>query len=177
MAEQAPNNETAARYTEHRNRTDEMRTDAEIVERVREIEKHDWLGTERSDLVAVLPFEQAREFLKDSIKESGWKQLARDEGAVKDRMHDYMPFAWKKANGRRGISAGRSLDHMSAWLWLLGREAAAEQVREYDQYGKPRLRAICEAFGWDWKQWDDGRWTSVDTENGQPPPAEVEALQ
>ena len=114
-----------------------MRTDAEIVERVREVEKHDWLGTERSDLVAVLPFEQAREFLKDSIEESGWKQLARDEGAVKDRMHDYMPFAWKKANGRRGISAGRSLDHMSAWLWLLGREAAAEQV--------PRVRPVREA--------------------------------
>ena len=154
-----------------------MRSDDEIVERLRQIRERDWLGTEQGDLVAVLPFERAKEFLNERTDSTKWNQLPRDDDAVKSRMHDYMNFAWRKANDRRGISASRSLDHMSAWLWLLGREAAAEQVREYDQYGKARLRAICEAFGWDWKQWDDGLWTSVETEDGQPPPAEVEALQ
>ena len=66
---------------------------------------------------------------------------------------------------------------MRAWLWLLGRTAAAEKLSlGHDMYGKPQLRAICEEFGWDWKQWDDGSWTSVEMDPGDPPPESVEAL-
>ena len=114
---------------------------------------------------------------RTKIGNGNWTQLARDDDAVKERMRRYMDFAWEKANHRRGLSAGRSITQMSAWLWLLGRDAAAEQIRDYDQSGKPRLRAICEAFGWDWKQWDDGEWSNDEAAAGTPPPAEVEALK
>ena len=87
-----------------------------------------------------------------------------------------MAFAWEKANHRRGISAGRSLDHMSAWLWLLGHDEAADAMLDHDHYGKPRLRAICEAFGWDWRQWDDGRWTNEEQADGLAPPEHVAPL-
>ena len=71
-------------------------------------------------------------------------------------MQKYMDFAWDKANSRRGLSAGRSLSHMSAWLWLMGESTAADEIMDnHYNYGKPWLRAICEAFGWDWREWDN----------------------
>ena len=108
--------------------------------------------------------------MKTDGNSESWNELARDEDSVKTEMLDYMPFAWTKANERKSLSAERSLEHMSAWLWLIGRDSAAIQISKYHQYGKPQLRAICEAFGWDWRQWDDGRWTEHEMEEGEPPP-------
>ena len=70
-----------------------------------------------------------------------------------------MAFAWGKANGRRGLSAGRSLAHYSAWLWLVGNEELAEEIRKYQFHGKPQLIKICEFLGLDAAQWDDGERT------------------
>lgn len=122
----------------------------------------------------MLPYQRMKEILGNALAESEWTHLARDEAAVKDRMRRYMDFAWDKANNQRGLSAQRSIVHMSTWLWLLGRDAAAEQIHEYDMYGKPRLRAISEAFGWDWEQWDDGCWSNEEGRAGVGPPATVE---
>ena len=153
-----------------------MRTDEEILARASEIATRDWLGTERVDLLHRLPLERARTLLKADAKLDKWRVLPRDDDSIKKEMHGYMPFAWEKANHRRGISASRSLEHMSAWLWLLGHDEAAEAVLEYDQYGKPWLRAICEAFDWDWRQWDDGRWTNDEQLDGCSPPENVPPL-
>lgn len=153
-----------------------MRTDQEILKRIEEVKDRDWLGTQRSDLLIRLPFETAKPFLKDNATSETWTQQGRDHQTIKDEMLQYMPFAWDKANNNRGISAGRSLDHMSAWLWLLGYDKAADQILEYDLYGKPWLRAICEAFEWDWRQWDDGRWTNNEMDKGHAAPETVEPL-
>ena len=146
-----------------------MRTDAEIVDRIRKIEKIDFFGFVRGDLIGFLPFESAKPFLKDEATSDGWEPSERDYDSVKAAMHDYMEFAWGKANGNRGLSAGRSLCHYQAWLWMLGEEEAAEALDNYSHYGKPQLRAICEKFGWDWRKWDDGRWTNCETEDGVGP--------
>ena len=131
----------------------------------------DWLGTQRSDLIAHLPWEAAKGLIVDGTGDANaWTELARDEASIRAEMLDYMPFAWKKANDRRSLSAERSLEHMSAWLWLIGRDKAAAQISKHDQYGKPQLRAICEAFGWDWQQWDDGLWSEDEMEDGEPAP-------
>ena len=154
-----------------------MRTDQEIIERTKEIKSRDWMGTMTGDLVSRLSFDAAKQFLRDDATEADWGDpKPRDHEAIKAEILDYMPFAWDKANNNRGISAGRSLDHMSAWLWLLGRNKAADEVLHYDMYGKPQLRAICEEFGWDWEEWDDGRWTNDECSDGTTPPETVKAL-
>lgn len=133
-----------------------MRTDEEIVARVSEIEAGgmDWIGTERCDLIDCLPFDAARPYLKDDATPDKWEALPRDRESVLARMLDYMPFAWEKANNCRGISAGRSMSHFAAWAWLIGEDFG--DLSNYEHYGKPHLIAICERFGWDAKQWDDG---------------------
>lgn len=154
-----------------------MRTDDEILARIEAIKEQDFFGFKTGDLVCRLPFEKAKPFLKDDATPEQWgDQRPLDPESIKAEMLDYMAFAWDKANNCRGISAGRSIDHMSVWLWLMDRDAAAEQILDYDQYGKPQLRAICEEFGWDWRQWDDGSWKNDEMSDGSAPPETVPAL-
>jgi hypothetical protein len=55
---------------------------------------------------------------------------------------------------------------MMGWLWLLGDEELHNKIEaiEYEHYGKEKLIAICEHFGWDWKKLDDGRRVNSDSE-------------
>jgi len=132
-----------------------MRTDDEIIDKMAEVKAYDWLGTIRSDLVRFLPFDRAKNFLVDTVKPEDWTPEPRTTEHITKVMLNYMPFAWNKANNCRGISASRSLNHYEAWLWLLG-DPLANKLRNYEHYGKEKLIAICEKYGWDWKQWDDG---------------------
>ena len=131
----------------------------EIAARIKQLEagKSDWAGFEREDLVIRLDFEHAKAYLNPGETEETWGPLDQD---VYHRMCDYMHFAWEKANdadkGDGGLSAGRSLAHYSAWLWLVGNEDLAEEIREYQAYGKPQLIKICEFLGLDAAKWDDG---------------------
>lgn len=153
------------------------RTDQEIIDRIEVLNEIDPFGFSQPDLILCLPFESAKPFLRpDTTAEEWGDPKPRDAESVKERMLEYMPFAWEKANGNRGISAARSMLHMGAWLWLLGMDEAADQIQEYEFYGKPWLRAICEHFGWDWKQWDDGRWTNDELADGGPAPEHVTPL-
>lgn len=131
-----------------------MRTDQEILDRIQEVIHNDWLGTQRSDLISCLPFDTAKPFLNEDVESDAWEVESRDRDAVLARMLDYMPFAWEKANRGRGISAGRSMDHYTSWVWLLGDELG--DLTDYQFYGKDNLVLICQKYGWDHKQWDDG---------------------
>jgi hypothetical protein len=150
-----------------------MRTQDEILTKIKSYEKGgDFFGFMTGDLIEYLTFEHAKPYLKDGVTAEEWKPLPTSHDAVKAQIHGYMDFAWEKANDCRGLSAGRSINHMQVWLWMLGEETAAEEIKDYDFYGKPQLRAICEHFGWDWHQWDDGLWCNNSEEDGIPPPAE-----
>ncbi len=89
-------------------------------------------------------------------------QWARDEWepssdeSIRKEAVDYMEFAWDKANNFRGLSAGRSMDHFTSWLWLLGDNEIWSSLQQYEYYGKDNLRRICEFLGLDADQWDDG---------------------
>lgn len=131
-----------------------MRTDEEILARINEREAEDWLGIERQDLVLVLPFNKAVQFLNETATEKNWEQAPRDRESVIARMLEYMPFAWEKANNCRGISASRSMHHYMAWTWLVGDDFG--DLLEYEYYGKDNLAKICQHYGWDYRQWDDG---------------------
>ncbi len=132
-----------------------MRTVKEIIDRVNEIKNRDFFGFESTDLIICLPFEDAKIFLNDTVKEDEWVIQPRDRDTVLARMLDYMPFAWDKANDCRGLSAGRSMNHFSAWVWLAGDDLG--NLNDYQFYGKDNLVKICEHYGWDSKQWDDGK--------------------
>lgn len=155
------------------------RTDNEILSRIKSLENDpaDFFGFQRSDLIGYLPFESAKPFLKEGATKEDWPHhKPRNRQSVMDDMLSYMSFAWEKANNNRGLSAARSINHMQSWLWMLGEEDAAKAIEDYDLYGKPQLRAICEHFGWDWEQWDDGRWANDETSEGAKPPSEVNSL-
>jgi len=132
-----------------------MKTDEEVIQRIEERKNDDFFGWEITDLIVTLPFEKARPYMKDDSMKGDWKQDARDRDSVLARMLHYMPFAWEKANNCRGISASRSMSHFMAWTWIVGDDFG--DLLDYEHYGKDNLVRICEKYGWDPIQWDDGR--------------------
>jgi len=139
-----------------------MRTQQEIIDRITALKKDgDVLGFRTNDLLLHLEYKHAKDYFDEGVcPEPDWTQ--GDQAKLRERMISYMGFAWDKANNCRGISASRSLAHYEAWLWLAGEEALASTLMDYEYYGKPQLRAICEYLGIDADQWDDG----VRTNNG-----------
>ncbi|GJD41350.1 hypothetical protein [Methylobacterium bullatum] len=147
------------------------RSDDEVVAKIRSLEDGiaDFFGAVHSDLIETLPFEAASPFLIPEAIADDWSPAGRDDVSVVERIRDYLSFAWDKANDCRGLSAGRSICHMQAWLWLLGEDEAAKQIEDYDLYGKPQLRAISEAVGVDWTSLDNGEWTNDEGSSGSGP--------
>ena len=135
------------------------RTQEQIVARVNAIASDDFFGWQTNDLLIHLDYEHAKEFLKDEIDAGKRAQVIADRKQPSEHIADYMPFAWDKANNCRGISAGRSLEHMKAWVWLDGKDGLLQQIEnDYEYYGKPHLVAICEAYGIDWQSLDNDDW-------------------
>lgn len=121
-----------------------------------------------ADLVEYLEWKDALEFLnedaqrdKDDPKaESDWNLNRKDtsdkDGIIKV-ISDYLAFAWDKANGQRGISAGRSMNHYSVWFWLLGDDAKiVDDFNNYQYYGKPYLVEITKFLELNPDDYDDG---------------------
>lgn len=132
-----------------------MRTQQEIVEKINSLSDYIF-DFERQDLLVRLDYENAKPFLKPETTQEIWDKARSKILPVREQMIDYMPFAWEKANDKRGISAYRSICHYSAWLWLEGNDSLSEEIGDYEFYGKPQLIKICEYLGLDPNQWDDG---------------------
>lgn len=124
-----------------------MRTQQEILDRIASEKSDDFMGTQRSDLVDHLEFENAKPFLKPEYIQKvidGTEKWEEDKTPA-ETIIDYLPFAIGKAEDERGLSASRSICHMIAWLWLDG-NPLAEQIEngeiEYEPYGMPILKKI-----------------------------------
>ena len=107
-----------------------------------------------------LNYENAKEYLKKSVTKKEWddhRPESSDKG-IKKEIKKYMSFAWEKANDCRGISANRSMDNMTAWLWLLNNTELTNKFEEteYEHYGKEKLIVVCEHLKIDWKKLDNG---------------------
>lgn len=143
-----------------------MRTQAEILQRIKEAEKRDMFGFEWQEYLGALTKESLETLrgtlLKADAKLDDIKQTFESDDAIRKQAIEYMPFAWEKANNGRGISAARSLMHYKAWLWLLGQDWIDEHD-EYQFYGKDNLVRICKFLDLDSKQWDDGRRVNSDS--------------
>lgn len=140
-----------------------MRTQEEIVDKLNEVKLDDFFGFKTMDLVSYLDYEHAKPCLKPECTKEDWPAaLPRDRESILQRMSEYMSFAWDKANNCRGISAARSMAHYTIWIWMIGDEDRFGNLEEYQFYGKDNLRKICDEYGWDADQWDDGVRTNGD---------------
>lgn len=127
-----------------------MREHAEIVERIRSIDREggrDFFGAEKGELLMQLEFADAKEFLVADADPKDWAPVTLAEG--RESAIAYVPFAIGKIDAHRGLSAGRSVDHMRSWIWLHGtdEQVAAFEAAEYTNYGAPKVKAFCEAMG------------------------------
>lgn len=131
-----------------------MKTQEAILKRISDIGKEDFFGFETKSLICFLDYEHAKPYLDDGVTEEDWEEAQHKDAKVV--MVDYMDFAWEKAKDCRGISAYRSMEYYSAWLWLDGNDKLSEEVKHYEYYGKDNLVKICEYLGLDSKKYDDG---------------------
>lgn len=144
-----------------------MKTQEEIAKRLEAIKEEDIFGFESDCLIPYLDFQHAKPYLKPEVTEGDWHI---EPMTPAEEIKDYMPFAWDKANNCRGLSAGRSIEHMVAWLWLDGKdELISKMESEYEFYGKPCLVLICQEYGIDWRKLDDGSWRNDEYGEGITP--------
>lgn len=82
------------------------------------------------DLVLFLPYEYAKEFLKPEVTEIEWEKdvLSLDKELITNKIIDYLPFAFEKAEDERGLSAMRSIEYLKAWLFLFGDTESLEFI-------------------------------------------------
>lgn len=138
-----------------------MKTQQQILDRIWEIHNEkDLFGFQITILIEFLTPESIESLIGNVLKGdsdlSGLLPKRPDEETIKAEMRSYMDFAWGKANGFRSLSAGRSIYYYKAWLWLLGEDEFANDLDEYQYYGKDELVKICDYLGLDSSQWDDG---------------------
>jgi hypothetical protein len=129
-----------------------MKTHADIVAKLKERQEKTILPADfMSDvLVEYLGFDDAILFIQfvaksDEDARSEWRPLPLIYDEIVSTMRDYMVFAWGKVQDHRAISAGRSVQKMRAWLWLLDRDSEIDWNR-YRNYGAPILQQICNLF-------------------------------
>jgi hypothetical protein len=133
------------------------RTSAEIKVRYEEVSQR-FLDFQGSDLLPYMDYEDAKPFLKDGVTAEELIEIRNNLGSPLKEALDYLPFAWEKANNCRGLSAGRSIDHLKAWLWLAGYDVDDDFDQRYQYYGKPCLVTASELLGFDWRAHDDMKW-------------------
>jgi hypothetical protein len=128
-----------------------MRTVEEIIKRCQR--NSDPLGFGDEALALFLTFDEAQPIIRpDALAWAGAREWwdaetkPRTREAVLAEMREYMDLAWQTVRYHRGISAGRSVEKMKAWVWLL-RDATDIDWDNYAQYGAPILMRICEVYG------------------------------
>lgn len=126
-----------------------IRSTEQIVARIEEVKDNDLFGAEVSNLVVHLPYEQAKPFLNDQVTKEGFEEVAANSVDIRGAAVDYLTFAIGKIVQHRGLSAGRSVNHFSAWLWLLfpDEEFARFEGAAYENYGAPQVKVAAELLG------------------------------
>lgn len=155
-----------------------MRTHDEIVKAI--MEDQSFLGFASEVWLEYLPWSHAKEFIKEEKHQEyaeKWDMEVYHEPTLEnivEPMAKYMKFAWEKVSDHRGLSAGRSIAKMDAWAWLMEDDALLREIEgaPYENYGAPKLKAICEHMKWpmpddEWAQnMASGRPCHPDCNNG-----------
>jgi len=108
--------------------------------------RNEFLNFEPEVLLEFLPFDAVKDLCKDeTTAETFGAPKTLEEGV--DAFLGYMEFAWGKAEDERGLSAMRSIQKLSAYLWLFGRDDLHDLINDDDlcnPYGAPALIAVCD---------------------------------
>lgn len=123
-----------------------MRTPEEIVERIDKIREagDDFFGFRQEVLTAALPWGHLEQYLREDLPAEE-KQVYRDgrvertEAWLLNEAKEYFHFAIGKIIDHRGISASRSVEKLTEYAWLLGRDDLVEAMdgTGYSKYGAP----------------------------------------
>ena len=133
-----------------------MRTEAEILARIEEIRaaKADWAGFRQEVLLSALSWEAIQPYLRkdltpEEIADVRDNRTDRDEAWLLAESAEYYGFAIGKILDHRGISAGRSVEKLTEYAWLLGRDDVVEAMEEagYVQYGAPKVMTFGKLLG------------------------------
>lgn len=123
-----------------------MRTQDEIAARLRSIRASggDVFGFRAEVLASYLDRDHVAEFVEPDL--SRWCVTPLTEASAEAA--DYLVFAFGKARDHRGVSASRSVEKLTEWAWLAGRDDVVEAMREadYPKYGVPMLLAYAAGF-------------------------------
>lgn len=129
------------------------RSQVEILARIAAA-KIDLFGTRAETLATALTYENAITILDPAgFTAEDWQanQLHTIQDVVA-AARDYLPFAIGKALNHRGLSAYRSIDHLTEWAWLAGRDDVVAAIHDgaYENYGVPKLRLFANGLELDW---------------------------
>lgn len=133
-----------------------MKTYEEIVKRIEQKIKEPF-DFQHEVLLPYLPFEHVKQFFKPEVIEEvakSWEVQPLTREFVLEEAKTYMEkYGWPKCQDHRGISAGRTVDKMITWTWLLDDDDFVEVIERmldtsYAQYGAPILKRICEQYDW-----------------------------
>lgn len=127
------------------------RTQSEILERIEALQEEDFFGFHKEVLLAALSYENAKPYINEAVTQEQWENDYSTLGdeKVTEAALDYLAFALNKALNHRGLSASRSVEKMTEYAWLLGRDdvSAALEEAEYAPYGAPVLQAWATTYG------------------------------
>lgn len=134
----------------------QLRTQQELAAKFDKLQNDAGIFDFRSEvLMNYLDFESAKPHLKeDYVKEveagtKQWNKITTIEKCAEDFL-DYMKFAWGKAEDERGLSASRSIQKLSMWLWIMNRDDLRRIIEDddlYNPYGAPALIEVCNEMG------------------------------
>lgn len=101
-------------------------------------------------LVGALDYEHAKPYLKPEVTAEEWAPSEAEDALASAA--SYLAFAIGKIDGHRGISASRSVDKLTEYAWLLGRDDVVEAmgVADYENYGAPKVKAFAVGLGLPW---------------------------
>ena len=141
-----------------------MRTDKEIVERLKEIESNDEYGFERNYLLEYLSFSHAKPFLKEGVTEEEWDNVRpkSDEDSLVNRIEEHLEVAWFMANNRRTLQCKKSLSLLRALTWMKrdGLFPILLSEEKFRYHGKPQFAILSNSFLeiTSWRDLDNGEW-------------------
>lgn len=130
-----------------------MQTTDKILEKINE-HKGKFFDFTNDVLICALPYEHAQPFLNEGVTREEWVEACGgtdgwSEEKVIELARSYADFAWGKIQDHRGLSAVRSVQKLSAFAWVLGKEDLYREMyleSNYRPYGAPSVAMFCREF-------------------------------
>lgn len=130
------------------------RSDIEVLNRIKDIERFDVFRLQSLPLIKVLPFELATKFLPILCSQHDWNQHSRVQRSILEKMRRHIARDWRHANLNHHCKMYKTLSRCASWLWLAGNEKIVIDLGKYKDCGKGELIKICNYYDWDFSVLD-----------------------